>query len=50
MKDRDTGKSKGFGYVDFLDVETAERAKKEVTRSYFLFLFLSFFSSSFLFS
>jgi RNA recognition motif-containing protein len=26
VKDRDTGKSKGFGYVDFLDQESAEKA------------------------
>ena len=43
MKDRDTGSSKGFGYVDFFDVESAERAKKEV------FFFSSFFFSSFFF-
>jgi RNA recognition motif-containing protein len=29
MKDRDTGKHKGFGYVDFNDMESAERAMKE---------------------
>ena len=32
-KDRDTGKHKGFGYVEFFDVETAQKAFTEVRLS-----------------
>ena len=30
-REKDTGKSRGFGYVDFVDKESAERAVKELT-------------------
>jgi len=39
VKDRDTGSSKGFGYVDFYDIENAKAAMENV----FFFIFSFFF-------
>jgi len=30
VKDRETGRSKGFGFVEFADIESAKKAKEEM--------------------
>ena len=34
VKDRETGRSKGFGFVEFADIESAKKAKEEINFSY----------------